>query len=87
LILAVSASSAWARSASAAAKNSSLPAKFDFATYDILFNNSPEGTALRDKARVLKVEACSSATTAIERGGSAIKQPQSFPLNASKGRN
>jgi 3-hydroxyisobutyrate dehydrogenase-like beta-hydroxyacid dehydrogenase len=35
--------------------------RFDVATYDIFFNNSPEGAVLRDKARELEVEACPSA--------------------------
>jgi 3-hydroxyisobutyrate dehydrogenase-like beta-hydroxyacid dehydrogenase len=39
---------------------------FDVATYDILFNNSPAGAALREKARALKVEACASAAAAAE---------------------
>jgi 3-hydroxyisobutyrate dehydrogenase-like beta-hydroxyacid dehydrogenase len=40
--------------------------QFDVATYDILFNNSPEGTALREAARALRVEACASAAAAIK---------------------
>lgn len=28
--------------------------RFDVATYDLLFNNSPEGAALRDKARAMQ---------------------------------
>jgi 3-hydroxyisobutyrate dehydrogenase-like beta-hydroxyacid dehydrogenase len=39
---------------------------FEVATFDILFDNSAEGTALRDKARVLGVEACASAAAAAE---------------------
>src|SRR5215469_2802751 len=39
---------------------------FDVAAYDILFDNSPAGAALRETARVLKVEACASATAAAE---------------------
>ncbi len=39
---------------------------FDVATYDILFNNSPEGAALRDKARSMRIEACASAAAAAE---------------------
>lgn len=39
---------------------------FDVSTYDILFNNSAEGAALRDKARALKIEACASAAAAAE---------------------
>src|SRR3974390_465895 len=39
---------------------------FDVATYDILFDNSPAGAALREKARVLEVEACASAAAAAE---------------------
>src|SRR5579862_5382287 len=41
--------------------------RFDVATYDILFNNSPEGAALREKARASKIEACTSAAAAAER--------------------
>jgi 3-hydroxyisobutyrate dehydrogenase-like beta-hydroxyacid dehydrogenase len=41
--------------------------RFDVATYDILFNNSPEGAARRDEARALTVEACASAAAAIGR--------------------
>lgn len=40
--------------------------KFQLATYDILFNNSPQGAALRDKARALGIEACASAAAAAE---------------------
>jgi 3-hydroxyisobutyrate dehydrogenase-like beta-hydroxyacid dehydrogenase len=40
--------------------------KFSVATYDILFNNSASGTALRETARAMKVEACASATAAAE---------------------
>lgn len=40
--------------------------KFSVSTYDILFNNSPEGAALRDKARAMKIEACASAAAAAE---------------------
>jgi 3-hydroxyisobutyrate dehydrogenase-like beta-hydroxyacid dehydrogenase len=40
--------------------------KFSVATYDILFNNSPAGAALREKARAMKVEACASASAAAE---------------------
>jgi 3-hydroxyisobutyrate dehydrogenase-like beta-hydroxyacid dehydrogenase len=40
--------------------------KFSVSTYDILFNNSPAGAALREKARTLKVEACASAASAAE---------------------
>jgi len=40
--------------------------KFDVATYDILFNNSPAGAALREKARILKIEASASAAAAAE---------------------
>jgi 3-hydroxyisobutyrate dehydrogenase-like beta-hydroxyacid dehydrogenase len=39
---------------------------FDVSTYDILFNNSPEGAALRDKARAMKIEASASAAAAAE---------------------
>lgn len=39
---------------------------FDVATYDILFNNSPAGAALREKARAMNVEACASAAAAAE---------------------
>lgn len=40
--------------------------KFDIATYDILFNNSAEGAALRDKARAQQIEACASAAAAAD---------------------
>lgn len=40
--------------------------KFDIATYDILFNNSAEGAALRDKARAQQIEACPSAAAAAD---------------------
>ncbi len=40
--------------------------RFEVATYDILFNNSAEGAALRDRARELKIEACVSASAAAE---------------------
>src|SRR5580700_5969984 len=39
---------------------------FDVATYDILFNNSPAGAALREQARTLRIEACASAAAAAE---------------------
>ena len=39
---------------------------FDVATYDILSNNSPAGAALREAARVLKIEACPTAAAAAE---------------------
>ena len=39
---------------------------FDVATYDFLFNNSPEGATLREKTRALKVEACASAAAAAD---------------------
>lgn len=39
---------------------------FDISTYDILFNNSPAGAALREKARAMKIEACASAAAAAE---------------------
>lgn len=39
---------------------------FDVATYDILFNNSPAGAALRETARALKIEAAASAAAAAE---------------------
>ena len=39
---------------------------FEVATYDILFNNSAEGAALRETARTLKVEARASAAAAAE---------------------
>jgi len=40
--------------------------RFDISTYDILFNNSPAGAALREKAREMKIEACASAAAAAE---------------------
>src|ERR1700756_1285117 len=40
--------------------------RFRVSTYDILFNNSAAGAALREKARELKVEACASAAAAAE---------------------
>lgn len=40
--------------------------RFDVATFDILFNNSAEGAALRDKARALSIEASPSAAAAAE---------------------
>jgi len=40
--------------------------RFAVAAYDILFNNSPEGAALRDKARALEIEASPSASSAAE---------------------
>jgi 3-hydroxyisobutyrate dehydrogenase-like beta-hydroxyacid dehydrogenase len=39
---------------------------FDVATYDILFNNSPEGAALHETARAMDIEACASSAAAIE---------------------
>ncbi len=40
--------------------------RFDVATYDILFNNSADGAALRTKTRELEIEACASAAAAAE---------------------
>jgi 3-hydroxyisobutyrate dehydrogenase-like beta-hydroxyacid dehydrogenase len=40
--------------------------RFTVATYDILFNNSPAGAALREKARSLKIEACATASAAAD---------------------
>lgn len=40
--------------------------RFDVSTYDILFDNSPQGAALRDAARAMKIEACASASAAAE---------------------
>ena len=40
--------------------------RFDVATYDILFNNSPAGAALRERARNLKIDAAPAAAAAAE---------------------
>lgn len=40
--------------------------RFDVATFDILFDNSPAGAALRDKARALGIEAAASAAAAAD---------------------
>ncbi len=40
--------------------------RFAVSTYDILFDNSAAGTALREKARESQIEACASAAAAAE---------------------